>query len=69
VALASMIAKLGRELLMRRFNAYWGERFNELNGRAIHPTAGYATDARRWLEEVGDDVLGRVDREALIRTA
>ncbi len=69
VALASMIAKLGRELLMRRFNAYWGERFRDLNGRDIRPTAGYATDARRWLDEIGADVLGQVDRAALMRVA
>lgn len=69
VALASMVAKLGRELLMRRFNHFWGGLYRELHGTEIRPTAGYATDARRWLEEIGDDVLGRADRGALVRIA
>jgi len=47
VALASMIAKLTRELIMARFNRYWCGRIAELK-----PTAGYVTDARRWLADV-----------------
>ncbi len=46
VALASMGAKLVRELAMARFNRYWGARCAELK-----PTAGYTQDARRWLED------------------
>jgi ribonuclease HII len=46
VALASMAAKLVRELLMARFNGYWGDRLAQ-----VKPTAGYATDGRRWLAE------------------
>lgn len=47
VALASMTAKLLRELMMERFNRYWCARCAELK-----PTAGYATDAGRWLRDV-----------------
>ncbi|MFH1021869.1 MAG: hypothetical protein V1809_00595 [Planctomycetota bacterium] len=46
VALASMWAKYLRELMMRRFNAYW-------ESRGIRPTAGYPHDAKRWLAETG----------------
>ncbi len=49
VALASMTAKLVRELAMARFNAYWAGVLGE-----IKPTAGYTADARRWLTEAGD---------------
>ncbi|MBS0198502.1 MAG: hypothetical protein JSR77_17260 [Planctomycetes bacterium] len=69
VALASMAAKLVRELMMARFNEYWNGLHEELKGKAISPTAGYATDARRWLEEIGTDVMGREDREWLVRSA
>jgi len=48
VAAASMTAKYVRELAMGRFNRFWGNRIPELK-----PTAGYTTDARRWLAEVG----------------
>lgn len=47
VALASMAAKLVRELAMMRFNRYWCARVTELK-----PTAGYTTDARRWLRDM-----------------
>lgn len=56
VALASMTAKLVREMAMMRFNRYWGERLSE-----IKPTAGYRTDARRWLEDARR--LGAPDEE------
>ncbi|MGP1346609.1 MAG: hypothetical protein ACTS3F_08075 [Phycisphaerales bacterium] len=46
VALASMLAKLVRELWMNRFNAYWCAQMPELK-----PTAGYTLDARRWLTD------------------
>ena len=69
VALASMAAKYVRELAMMRVNAHWNGLFRELNGRDIAPTAGYATDARRWLDEVGNDVLGSSDRADLVRLA
>lgn len=63
VALASMTAKLVRELAMTRFNRYWSGRIAELK-----PTAGYATDARRWLAEVGA-VLTPAERRELVRRA
>jgi ribonuclease HII len=47
VALASMISKYTRELLMARFQAWF-------LGHAPHirPTAGYATDGKRFLTEI-----------------
>lgn len=67
VALASMIAKYTRELMMTRFNAYFRVR---LPGFEIKPTAGYTTDGRRWLDEVETHLpsLG-VTREQLCRIA
>lgn len=63
VALASMAAKLVRELAMMRFNRYWESKIPELK-----PTAGYVQDARRWLsdthEHIDDD-----QRRQMIRLA
>ena len=63
VALASMHCKYLRELLMGRFNAWFRERLPELR-----PTAGYAVDAGRFLEEVRPALpdLG-VSLDALVR--
>ncbi|MEP0845928.1 MAG: hypothetical protein HRF50_03795 [Phycisphaerae bacterium] len=47
VALASMLAKYLRELLMERFNAYWRALLP-----ALRPTAGYHTDAERFLVDI-----------------
>lgn len=63
VALASMQAKLIRELSMERFNAYWGTR-----RAGVVPTAGYTTDARRWLADM-DGALSEQERRSLIRLA
>lgn len=63
VALASMAAKLVREIAMLRFNRYWSLRMPELK-----PTAGYVTDARRWLRDA-KPILTRDDQAALIRRA
>jgi hypothetical protein len=63
VALASMAAKLVRELAMARFNRYWTARVPELR-----PTAGYVTDARRWLDDVGG-VLLPAERDRMVRKA
>ena len=63
VALASMQAKLVRELTMERFNAYWRERCPE-----VKPTAGYTTDARRWLTDM-HAVLTDDERRTLVRLA
>jgi ribonuclease HII len=46
VALASMTAKFVRELFMARFNRYWCGRCD-----GLRPTAGYGTDAGRWIAE------------------
>lgn len=63
VALASMTAKLVRELSMARFNRYWSGRVPELK-----PTAGYTQDARRWLRDIGDR-LDQRERAQLVRLA
>jgi hypothetical protein len=47
IALASMLAKYVRELLMERFNAFWCGLAPELR-----PTAGYYGDARRFMTEI-----------------
>ncbi len=63
VALASCIAKYARETCMRAFNAS----FAALEP-ALVPTAGYVTDARRWLKDA-EPVLARsgIERSELIR--
>ena len=43
VALASMVAKYLRELLMQQFNAWW-----QLQQPGLAPTAGYPLDAKRF---------------------
>ena len=63
VALASMAAKLVRELAMMRFNRYWSARQAELK-----PTAGYVQDARRWLNDTKQTVTVS-ERQAMIRLA
>jgi hypothetical protein len=63
VALGSCLAKYGRELAMRAFNAYFGGMDPELA-----PTAGYRNDGHRWVRDAGD-VLRRagIDHEILVR--
>ncbi|MEM7628681.1 MAG: hypothetical protein AAF356_04580 [Planctomycetota bacterium] len=63
VALASMLAKLVRELAMARFNSYWCGRVPELK-----PTAGYVQDARRWLRDLGDGATPE-ERTRMVRLA
>lgn len=63
VALASMAAKLVRELAMMRFNRYWATRQPELK-----PTAGYVQDARRWLGDM-QEVITADERKAMVRLA
>ncbi|MEX0586448.1 MAG: DnaJ C-terminal domain-containing protein, partial [Pirellulales bacterium] len=46
-ALASMVAKYLRELIMRAFNAFWSTHVP-----GIRPTAGYFNDARRFKDEI-----------------
>ena len=47
VALASMFAKYVRELLMGAFNHYWQQVVP-----GLRPTAGYYTDAMRFLADI-----------------
>lgn len=51
VALASMTAKLVRELAMARLNRYWCARRPELK-----PTAGYRQDGARWLRDLRGEI-------------
>ncbi|MCC6228283.1 MAG: hypothetical protein IT432_03545 [Phycisphaerales bacterium] len=67
VALASMTAKYARELLMARFNRYFGARARDL-GIELKPTAGYTLDARRWLADARD-ILSDAERSAIVRNA
>lgn len=62
-ALASMLSKYVRELFMHAFNAYWSSLVPDLK-----PTAGYYTDAQRFLRDV-DRTLTRlnIDRRRLVR--
>jgi len=62
-ALASMAAKLTRELAMARFNEYWSRR-----APGLRPTLGYATDANRWLEEAAG-LMSESERRMLVRRA
>jgi ribonuclease HII len=63
VALASMVAKYVRELVMMRMNRFFCDRLPELR-----PTAGYWADARRYLLEVKPVVRRlRLPDAALVR--
>lgn len=68
VAMASMVAKYMRELAMARFNRYWSRRALDLSGLEIKPTAGYSTDARRWLAEARD-LVSEAERAGMVREA
>ncbi len=63
IALASVYSKYLREMCMYAFNTYWS---SQLPG--LKPTAGYYTDAQRWLVDTNNtiDLLG-IDRNMLIR--
>lgn len=65
VALASMVSKYTRELLMARLNHYFAQRVTDLK-----PTAGYAKDGKRYLEDLGPHLpdLG-LDLRQLRRTS
>jgi len=62
-ALASMSAKLVRELAMARFNDYWSQR-----APGLRPTLGYGADANRWLDDAAG-LLSESERRMLVRTA
>ena len=68
VALASMIAKYVREMMMSRFNTYFTSLARRDGGMELKPTAGYALDGRRWLDDASK-LLRDADREALVRRA
>ncbi|MBK7645436.1 MAG: hypothetical protein IPJ19_20755 [Planctomycetes bacterium] len=63
VALASCLAKYARETCMRAFNASFAALAPELV-----PTAGYVTDARRWLKDA-EPALAKsgIERSDLVR--
>lgn len=64
VALASMTAKLVRELLMARMNRH----FQALNPE-LKPTAGYVEDGRRYLDEIRPLLQGAgIATERLVRS-
>jgi len=63
IGLASMAAKLTRELFLARFNAWFGAR-----QPGLKPTAGYVEDGRRWLEEAAPVLQReRIDLRRLVR--
>lgn len=64
IALASMCSKYVRELYMRAFNDYWC-----MQHEGLKPTAGYYSDAERWLEDAAP-ALNRlsIDRKVLVRS-
>jgi len=64
VALGSCLAKYLREISMQAFNDYFGGLQPNLR-----PTAGYVTDARRWLADAREAVRAAdLAPEVLIRT-
>jgi hypothetical protein len=63
VALASILAKLSRELAMARLNRYFGARAAD-----VRPTAGYRGDASRWLQDMAS-ALTAAERRDLVRIA
>ena len=62
VALASMNAKYTRELLMQRFNTFFGRISPD-----IKPTAGYGSDANRWRNEIMADLNDAGIKHDLLR--
>ncbi len=63
VALASMTAKLVRELLMGHLNRYWCARVP-----GLEPTAGYPGDGRRFVEAVAPVLAADgLDADLLVR--
>jgi ribonuclease HII len=51
VALASMIAKYTREVLMHQFNAFWKHIIP-----GLRPTQGYPVDAKRFRDQISDEI-------------
>jgi hypothetical protein len=63
VALASILAKLTREVAMARLNRYFAQRAAD-----VRPTAGYRGDASRWLKDMAPALTDQERRE-LVRIA
>lgn len=64
IALASIYSKYVRELFMGAFNDFWARQV-----RGLKPTAGYYTDARRFLHDIEGAVDSlKIDRNLLIRS-
>jgi len=61
VALASVYSKYLRELYMHLFNRYWCEHHADLK-----PTAGYYTDAQRWLRDAAPTIRSLDVPESLL---
>ncbi|TWT76736.1 hypothetical protein CA13_72340 [Planctomycetes bacterium CA13] len=66
VALSSMHAKYLRELCMNELNRYFAQHAKK--GQTIVPTAGYPSDAGRFLSEI-DEIIQRkkIKRDRLVR--
>ncbi len=62
VALASMVSKYTRELMMARLNHYFTTRIPDLA-----PTAGYAKDGKRFLEDLAPHLSGLGIAQAQLR--
>ena len=63
IALASIISKYVRELMMRLFNDYWAQHVADLK-----PTAGYYQDGKRFLADIAEAVKAeRIDERLLVR--
>ncbi len=63
IALASCISKYLRELGMSLFNRYWQQHVP-----GLRPTAGYGTDARRFLRAIRSHATAlRIGEEILVR--
>ncbi len=63
IALASCVSKYLRELSMSLFNRYWQQQVP-----GLRPTAGYGTDARRFLRAIRSHAAAlRIGDETLVR--
>ena len=64
VALSSMAAKYTRELMMARMNRFFTGHLPDLK-----PTAGYVTDARRYLKDIDPVIRNlQIERRELVRS-
>ena len=45
---------------MHLFNRYWSRR-----DRSLRPTAGYTTDARRWMYQIGSGAISAWEDDLL----